>query len=112
MKGWCIVGGGVEKYVWSADGGLTWNDCGNLENVGSVPEKNIGVAKALSTSKGYEDVEASLKNSGFQGANAINIDLSAYAGETVNVIVAAVPAGETDSFCLLYRFKDVAVSQQ
>jgi hypothetical protein len=91
---------------------LTWNDCGNLDKLGSVPEKNIGVAKALSSSKGYESAEASLNNSSFQGTNAITVDLSDYAGKTVNVIVAAVPASEPDSFCLLYRFKDVAVGEQ
>ena len=41
-----------------------------------------------------------------------HVDLSDYAGKTVNVIVAAVPASEPDSFCLLYRFKDVAVGEQ
>ena len=109
FKGWCIVGDGISKYVWSADGGLTWQDCGNLESLVSAPEKNVGVAKALSSSKGYENLEASLKNSSFQGTNGLYVDLSAYAGQTVDVIVAAIPEAEQDSFCLLYRFKDVAV---
>lgn len=112
LKGWCIVSNGVSKYVWSADGGLTWQDCGNLDSIISAPEKIIGVAKALSTSKGYEDVDASLKNSSFQGGNGITVDLTRYAGKTVDVIVAAVPETESDSFCLLYRFKDVEVKAE
>jgi len=112
LKGWCIVGGGVEKYVWSADGGLTWNDCGNLDALGSAPENYLGVAKALSSSKGYEDIEASLRNASFQSDRAISVDLSAYEGETVSVIIAAVPASEPDSLCLLYRFKDITISTQ
>ncbi len=112
LKGWCIVGGGVEKYVWSADGGLTWNDCGNLDALGSAPESYLGVAKALSSSKGYEDIEASLRNASFQSDRAISVDLSAYEGETVSVIIAAVPASEPDSLCLLYRFKDITISTQ
>ena len=112
LKGWCIVGGGVEKYVWSADGGITWNDCGNLASLTAAPEKNLGAAKALSSSKGYEDVEASLRNASFQGGGGITVDLSEYEGETVSVLIAAVPAGEPDSLCLLYRFKDITVSSQ
>ena len=109
LKGWCIVGGGVSKYVWSADGGLTWNDFGNQDSLARAPENYLGVAKALSSSKGYENAEASLQNSSFQGTNGITIDLSAYAGKTVDIVVAAIPVEETDSLCLLYRFKDVAV---
>ena len=112
LKGWCIVGGGVEKYVWSADGGLTWNDCGNLAALTAAPEKNLGAAKALSSSKGYEDIEASLRNSSFQSSAGLTVDLSEYEGKTVSVIIAAVPANESDSLCLLYRFKDIAVSKQ
>ena len=112
LKGWCIVGGGVGKYVWSADGGLTWNDCGNLAALTAAPEKNLGAAKALSSSKGYEDVEASLRNSSFQGGGGITVDLSEYEGKTVSIVIAAVPAGESDSLCLMYRFKDVLISNQ
>ena len=112
LKGWCIVGGGVEKYVWSADGGLTWSDCGNLASLTAAPEKNLGAAKALSSSKGYEDVEASLRNASFQSSSGITVDLSEYKGETVSVLIAAVPTSEPDSLCLMYRFKDVAVPAQ
>ena len=108
MAGWCIVGGGVSKYVWSADGGHTWQDCGNQNSLTEMPESVIDVAKWLSTSTGYENVEASLKNSSFQGGG-LKIDLSAYAGQTVDVVVAAVPTEEPDSYCLLYRFKDIAI---
>ena len=109
LKGWCIVGGGVSKYVWSADGGLTWNDFGNQDSLARVPENYLGVAKALSSSKGYENAEASLQNSSFQGTNGITIDLSAYAGKTVDIVVAAIPVEETDSLCLLYRFTDLEI---
>ena len=108
IAGWCIVGGGVSKYVWSADGGHTWHDCGNQEALTEMPESVIDVAKWLSTANGYEDVKASLKNSSFQGAG-LKIDLSAYAGQTVDVVVAAIPEAEPGSYCPLYRFKDVAV---
>ena len=109
MAGWCIIDGGVSKYVWTADGGLTWHDCGNQEALTQMAESVIGVAKALSTPHGYKDSASSLKNSSFQGGNGLSIDLSAYAGQTVDVIVAAIPEAEPDSFCLLYRYKDVAV---
>ena len=108
IAGWCIVGGGVSKYVWSADGGQTWHDCGNQEALTEMAESVIDVAKWLSTSNGYEDVKASLKNSSFQGAG-LKIDLSAYTGQTVDVVVAAIPEAEPGSYCPLYRFKDVAV---
>ena len=109
MTGWCIIDGGVSKYVWSADGGLTWHDCGNQEALSQMGENVIGVAKALSTPQGYKDTAASLKNSSFQGGTGLKIDLSDYAGQTVDVIVAAIPEAEPDSYCLLYRYKDIAV---
>ena len=74
-----------------------------------MPENYLGVAKALSSSKGYENAEASLQNSSFQGTNGITIDLSAYAGKTVDIVVAAIPVEETDSLCLLYRFTDLEI---
>ena len=109
MTGWCIIDGGVSKYVWSADGGLTWHDCGNQEALSQMGENVIGVAKALSTPQGYKDTAASLKNSSFQGGTGLKIDLSDYAGQTVDVIVAAIPEAEPDFYCLLYRYKDIAV---
>jgi hypothetical protein len=107
MSGWCILDGGVAKYVWTADGGLTWNDCGNQDDLTEMDESVIEVAKSLSSTEGYTDAKSSLKNSSFQTAGGLTIDLSAYAGKTVDVIFAAVPEAEPDSFCPLYRFADV-----
>ena len=107
LKGWCVVEGGVSKYIWSVDCGLTWNDCDNAEALITVPNNVLGVARALSSSSAFSDVEASIVNSCFQASAGLVIDLSSYHKKTVDVLVAAVPAAEPDSMILLYRIPDV-----
>ena len=33
LFGWCAADGGIADYVWSADGGLTWNQLPQLPRV-------------------------------------------------------------------------------
>ncbi|MBQ8409331.1 MAG: hypothetical protein IJY39_10775 [Clostridia bacterium] len=104
--GWAVVEGGVDKYLWSADGGATWHEVtsATLKSCSDamVNKANEKIGGAFSFSA------ADKTNGGFQGLG-IKIDLSAYKGQSVNVILAAVPAGETDKLCILSYVTDVTV---
>ena len=110
LTGWAIVYGGVSKYVWSADGGKTWNDV-----AGTPGNASDGIAAMLAGKNGVtlteEEVAASRPGSNFQGGN-LTIDLSAYAGQEVDLIFAAVPAtsAEQNELVLLYCFEGVNVN--
>ena len=57
----------------------------------------------------FDDIEASKTNGRFQGSGRINLDLSEYAGKTVDVVFAAVPKLNTQSLVLLFCFEDVVI---
>ena len=104
LNGWCVANGGVNKYVWSCDGGKTW-----CNFTGTASNGNDAMINVASGRTGEEfDAEASKKNAAFQGT-PITADLSNYAGSTVELIVAAVPEADTSSLIILYCFEDVNV---
>ena len=104
--GWAVVEGGVDKYLWSADGGATWHEVTSATLKSSsdamVNKANEKIANA------FKFTEADKANGGFQGLG-IKIDLAEYKGQSVNVILAAVPKGETDKLCILSYVTDVTV---
>ncbi len=81
IGGWCGTPGGIHRYVWTVDG-ITWYDC--LEGSGRdgepVPNHYSGL--------GYDDA---LKNGVFTGENFAKADLSAFAGQTVDVTFGVEP---------------------
>jgi hypothetical protein len=83
FAGWCVLEGGVEKYVWSIDGGKTWNDFTGNDTL-TNPKKDVmdHVGEPLNK----------MENAGVKGRFQENgnlvADLSAYAGQTVTVYVA------------------------
>ena len=113
IAGWTVIDKGVEKYMWSVDGGKTWHECVlyNTKSFATVTASNgiIGVANNLF---GYDYLEYQA-NSIYQGSENLSSGISAhltdYIGETVNVIFAAVPKTDTDSLCLIAYIKDVRV---
>ncbi len=116
ITGWAGVEGGIEKYVWSADGGKTWLDCENY-NAG-VRNSHDGILDAITEKIGYtfKDRAASMINGIYQGpvgtgadTNGIAADLSAFAGKTVNVTFAAVPKSAPDSLLVIVHIKNVEV---
>ena len=119
FSGWSVAEGGIDKYVWSADGGITWHDaelCG-LEAIGNASSAHLGVASG-SFLGGYQfkDSEASLTNAVYQSTTGLgnetkglSADLSTYVGQTVDVIFAAVPTAEPDAYCLIALVKGVEV---
>ena len=109
IKGWAMVDGGVSKYVWTADGGKTWNDC-----AGHWYEGNDAmiVAAGNRTDADFGDAKATKKNGGFQGKGVI-IDLSSYKDSTepLDIYFCAVPDGSPDRVVILYLFEDVTIAQ-
>ena len=102
LKGWAIVQGGVEKYMWSADYGKSWS---------SEWANSTLTSSAISTSQrenwydGKATADATLStNSSFD----LTVDLSEYIGQVVDIIVAAKPQG-SDALCPVSRIDNVAV---
>ena len=105
VSGWAIVQGGVNKYMWSADYGKTWNDCSGTVSDGTV-NKDQRAAWYDGTASNTDATATTLsKNMLFTNIAA---DLSDYVGKTVDVIFAAKPAG-SDALCPVARIDNVAV---
>ena len=118
FSGWTVVEGGIEKYVWSVDG-KTWHDaelCGR--ELGKASKDHLNLASAWFLG-GYQftDPDSSYINAVYQSptglgndTKGLSADLSDYAGQTVDVIFAAVPAGESNSLCLIAHVKGIEVA--
>ena len=118
ISGWTVIDGGVEKYVWSADGGKTWNDCvGFKTTVGPVSNDHLTNASRRIGKEGANSpftTDDDKVNGLYQGLNSLNpkgiaADLKDYVGKTAHVIFAAVPAKATDTLCLIAYVTDVKV---
>jgi hypothetical protein len=119
FTGWTVVDGGVAKYVWSADGGKTWQDTvayngEGPQNGASTAHYNV-VQKKIGT---YTFSEGSEINSTYGGAagagekvHGIAADLRSFAGQKVEVIFAAVPLKEPDTLCLIAKVTNVTVAK-
>ena len=113
LSGWCIVDGGISKYVWTADGGKTWNDMPSAgitptgDNAEAIKEAGNRRAGGVVT-----DLDASVEKASFQGSAKMVIDLSVYidATEPLCVIIGAVPVADAESVCILYVFANVTTS--
>lgn len=114
VAGWAVAEGGIESFAWSADGGLTWNVINKAPANVSDTHINHSQSKltaAAGSSVKFDDPEASKIGGSFQ-APKITIDLSAYAGQTVNLVFAAIPKSDTKSLCLLMCIEDLQIAAQ
>ena len=115
--GWCVVEGGVDHYVWSADGGVTWHETVDFgKSTSSASANNINVANARSNRTYEFTLEADGANGSFSGTagnnpKGIAADLEAYKGQTVDVIFGAVPAKDTSTILPLYYISRVKVAE-
>ncbi len=119
LTGWTVVESGVNKYVFSVDNGLTWQEVSlhGKTAFGSASDKLIEGAISRVTNAGQSfafEQSRDAANANYQGSVTVNptgilIDLSAYIGNTVNVIVAAEPAGELGTLCPLFCISNVTV---
>ena len=106
LAGWAVAKGGIKTYMWSADGGKTWQEC-TLYGRGSFGTltEGSGIANAgnnFLAGSGY-DVMQHPDKIVFQGAegspSGICADLSAYAGQTLDVVFAIVPNDDPTGLC-------------
>ena len=117
FSGWCVIDGGVAKYVWSADGGKTWNDV-ELRVYTSLSNVSTDVLPSANAYLGASIEQSSATRAMFQGAQnvpdpskvaGVAADLSEYAGQTVNVTFAAVPEAAQDTLCVIVHVTGVTV---
>lgn len=121
LAGWTCVYGGVEKYVWSADGGKTWYDATIYpadkklaSATGGI--KNAGDGHFTSQVPGFDKDtydQVNYENSVYQGgANSpagIAAHLTDYVGKTVDVTFAVVPKNDTGNIRLIAHITNVRV---
>ena len=116
LAGWAVAEGGIDKYLWSADGGKTWQECTLYNRNGYNPVGgNAGILAAgnqFFQSSGYDVAEHPDKIifQGIEGSpSGVCADLAAYAGQTLDVIFALVPAADTDGLCVMAVIEGVIV---
>ena len=128
LSGWCVVDGGVDKYVWSADGGETWHDMiveGALGNDIETGTNSIALQAtqkinpclkgntSISPVKVFASVNGNAAidfrnsddglNADFRGYK-IYADLSEYKYEhDVDIIFAAVPVANPSLRCEILK---------
>ncbi|MBE6558217.1 MAG: hypothetical protein E7661_04315 [Ruminococcaceae bacterium] len=116
LAGWAVANGGIDKYMWSADGGKTWQECSLYAQTsfGDV-SLNEGIANSANqffSASGYKVTEHPDKIV-FQGTEGIPsgvcADLAAYAGQKVDVIFALVPLNDSDGLCIMTVVRGVEV---
>ena len=106
LAGWAIVEGGIEKYMWSVDGGKTWSATFAASKLTSGDD-----SIPLSQKKNWYDGKDTIETDDPLGNNCVfdvTIDLSAYVGQTLDLILVAKPAG-SDALCPVGRVDNVAV---
>lgn len=119
FTGWAVVDGGVDRYVWSVDGGKTWQDAIPVSGkINSAVDAQLNSASTRLEGYTFSDITATSKNASFQGTigagakvNGIYADLAKYAGKTVDITFAAVPASATDTLCIIVHLKGVKVAE-
>ena len=116
LAGWAIAEGGIEKYMWSADGGKTWNECSLYNRAGfSDVTGNRGIydsAKHYFSSTGYDVAEHPDKIvfQGIEGeASGVCADLKDFVGQTVDVVFALVPNADSDGLCIMALIRGITV---
>jgi len=115
LTGWTMVYGGWDGMVYSVDGGLTWLDA-SLYNREALSDAYDGLISAAEGATGQSGFAAYKAGCNYQGgettpdkASGFKADLSAYAGQTVNITFAAVSAQNNNELCLVARLENVTV---
>lgn len=97
LNGWFGVSGGVNRYVWSIDGGKTWIDFTEGAKDGEPMEGFYH-----SVSNGVESTQNGL-------FDALTINLSEYKGKTLNVWVGAVANLNLDDVIVICEINNLRV---
>lgn len=112
INGWCAVDGGVYKYVWSADGGETWNEnFVNSDRIKTTTTEAIVITGQTYSGKTFTDLDGAYTNAQFQNGG-IGIDLSEIDDSTANVIFAAIPVVNQDVKIILLTIENIDLSAE
>lgn len=118
ISGWTMVQGGFDKIVWSVDGGKNWIDA-EFHNRAAFGDASDAMCQTADILAGRNDFNKYAAASNYQGgmtddyatSSGVSADLSEYAGQTVDIVFAAVPSLATDTLCILIEITGVAVPQ-
>ena len=117
LAGWCVIEGGVDSYVWSADGGKTWN---KVEEYGVTPARAGEPIINGALGRSNQTVEFTVANDGangtFQGSGGNNptgiaCNLEEYKGQTVNIIFGVIPTKAQSAIQPLFYISNVEVAE-
>lgn len=117
LGGWCAVEGGVNRYVWSADGGKTWHNASGYGTDGARPytanSEILKVAKGRANNYNFT-LASDAKNGAFQGPGGNNpkgltVNLEAYKGKTVDVLFGIVPEAAQNTIIPMFYIGQVSV---
>ena len=125
IAGFTVVEGGFDRIVWSADGGKTWHEATLRGKDSFINGDGNHISHAETRLNGtytFVDRTASVAGCRYQSSHTDNTDytentqgveadLSAYAGQTVNVTFAAVPNGQPNSLCYIVHVTGVQVPE-
>ena len=119
FSGWAVVEGGAGKYLYSCDGGKTWQELAltnGLELIKDGGDAHLSAASSRVGGTSFKDKENSIKNCVFQGSVGMGdkvpglaADLSAYKGKTISVTFAVAPASAPNTLCLIAHLSSVTV---
>ena len=121
LTGWTCVYEGIEKYVWSADGGKTWHDAVivGMEKLGTAGGGVKLAADDHFSKSGIAGFDANTydqsyyENSSYQGqfgdANGVSAHLVDYVGKEIDVTFAVVPKNAPDTLCVIAHIENVRV---
>jgi hypothetical protein len=109
ISGWNVMEGGAAKYVWTADRGATWHDCGGGFKDAHAEMLKVGQQKTGST---FADGELAKKNGDFQ-AQGLIVDLTEYkdSAEPLTIYVCAVSDSNEGKIVVLYCFSGVTFAK-
>ncbi len=123
IAGFTVVEGGFDRIVWSADGGKTWHEAtlrgkdsfinGDGNHISHAETRLNGTytfVDRTASVAGCRYQSSHTDNTGYtESTQGVEADLSAYAGQTVNVTFAAVPNGQPNSLCYIVHVTGVQV---
>lgn len=126
LSGYCVVDGGVDRYVWSIDNGKTWHDMKYSEDGGPITaDDNVlkEAAQKINPCVKLRTVGSNAKtfitfdkfddgvNADFRGYK-IYADLSEYAHiSSLDVIFAAVPRNNPNARCEIFKIENFNETQ-
>ena len=117
VHGWAVVESGVERYMYSVDGGKTWTEIGRIVDGANMSSSaNDAMIKSannhLFTDDGFNFSATDAGNGSFQSASLLRIDLKEYADKTVNLILAAIPNDDPNGLCILTEIQNINVKDK